>query len=77
MPSRVRFVALPSVRADMLNASAGNLLTQYALAFVGLSVTETVESSITVVMGALHGLPTSCPVPHELQQCVACLHHVS
>ena len=35
-----------------MHVDAGNLLTQYALAFVGLSVTETVESSITVVMGA-------------------------
>ncbi len=40
---------------------AGNLLTQYALAFVGLSVTETVESSITVVMGALHSRNYWCP----------------
>ena len=30
----------------------GNLATQYALAFVGLSITETIMSSITVVIGA-------------------------
>jgi len=42
-----------SIALIVTNIDAGNLLTQYALAFVGLSVTETVESSITVVMGAL------------------------
>lgn len=31
--------------------SLGNLATQYAWAFVGLSVTEVVTSSITVVIG--------------------------
>ena len=31
--------------------SLGNLSTQYAWAFVGLSVTEVVTSSITVVIG--------------------------
>ncbi|KAM3264908.1 hypothetical protein P3L10_001902 [Capsicum annuum] len=31
--------------------SLGNLATQYALAFVGLSVTEVVSASITVVIG--------------------------
>lgn len=31
--------------------SIGNLSTQYAWAFVGLSVTEVVTSSITVVIG--------------------------
>lgn len=31
--------------------SLGNLATQYAWAFVGLSVTEVVSSSITVVIG--------------------------
>ena len=33
--------------------SLGNLATQYAWAFVGLSVTEVVTSSITVVIGTL------------------------
>lgn len=31
--------------------SLGNLSTQYAWAFVGLSVTEVITSSITVVIG--------------------------
>lgn len=31
--------------------SLGNLATQYAWAFVGLSVTEVITSSITVVVG--------------------------
>lgn len=33
--------------------SLGNLSTQYAWAFVGLSVTEVITASITVVIGAL------------------------
>lgn len=33
--------------------SLGNLATQYAWAFVGLSVTEVITSSITVVIGKL------------------------
>ena len=33
--------------------SLGNLATQYAWAFVGLSVTEVMTSSITVVIGTL------------------------
>lgn len=32
--------------------SVGNLSTQYAWAFVGLSVTEVITSSITVVIGS-------------------------
>lgn len=31
--------------------SVGNLATQYALAFVGLPVTEVITASITVVIG--------------------------
>lgn len=31
--------------------SVGNLATQYAFAFVGLSVTEVITASITVVIG--------------------------
>ena len=31
--------------------SLGNLSTQYAFAFVGLSVTEVITASITVVIG--------------------------
>lgn len=34
--------------------SLGNLSTQYAWAFVGLSVTEVITSSITVVIGLSH-----------------------
>ena len=34
--------------------SLGNLSTQYAWAFVGLSVTEVVSASITVVVGKFH-----------------------
>lgn len=34
--------------------SLGNLATQYAWAFVGLSVTEVITSSITVVIGTLY-----------------------
>jgi hypothetical protein len=44
----------PSVLFAMaggLVLSIGNLSTQYAWAFVGLSVTEVVTSSITVVIG--------------------------
>ena len=33
--------------------SLGNLATQYAWAFVGLSVTEVISSSITVVIGSM------------------------
>lgn len=33
--------------------SLGNLATQYAWAFVGLSVTEVITSSITVVIGTV------------------------
>ena len=33
--------------------SLGNLSTQYALAFVGLSVTEVITASITVVIGII------------------------
>jgi drug/metabolite transporter (DMT)-like permease len=47
----------------------GNLLTQYALAFVGLSVTETVESSITVVMGALGLCSIMAASPHLTSAC--------
>ena len=36
--------------------SLGNLATQYALAFVGLSVTEVITASITVVIGILFSL---------------------
>lgn len=45
---------LPSVMfamADGVVLSLGNLATQYAWAFVGLSVTEVVTASITVVIG--------------------------
>lgn len=35
--------------------SLGNLATQYAWAFVGLSVTEIISSSITVVIGNAFG----------------------
>lgn len=38
--------------------SIGNLSTQYAWAFVGLSVTEVVSSSITVVIGVFLSLHT-------------------
>ncbi|KAL6538767.1 Uroporphyrinogen-III synthase [Orobanche minor] len=44
----------PSVIFAMIGGivlSLGNLLTQYAWAFVGLSVTEVITSSITVVIG--------------------------
>lgn len=34
-----------------MGLSVGNLATQYALAFVGLSVTEVTAASITVVIG--------------------------
>lgn len=34
--------------------SLGNLSTQYAWAFVGLSVTEVITASITVVIGPFH-----------------------
>lgn len=34
--------------------SLGNLATQYAWAFVGLSVTEVMTSSITVVIGIMN-----------------------
>ena len=34
--------------------SLGNLSTQYAWAFVGLSVTEVVSASITVVVGKFY-----------------------
>lgn len=34
--------------------SVGNLATQYAFAFVGLSVTEVITASITVVIGMVH-----------------------
>lgn len=37
--------------------SIGNLTTQYAWAFVGLSVTEVVSSSITVVIGIIQTFP--------------------
>lgn len=33
--------------------SVGNLATQYALAFVGLPVTEVITASITVVIGMI------------------------
>lgn len=36
--------------------SVGNLSTQYAWAFVGLSVTEVITSSITVVIGLSLGV---------------------
>lgn len=45
---------LPSVMFAMVGGivlSLGNLSTQYAWAFVGLSVTEVITSSITVVIG--------------------------
>lgn len=45
----------PSVLFAMaggVGLSFGNLATQYALAFVGLSVTEVTTASITVVIGA-------------------------
>lgn len=38
--------------------SIGNLSTQYAWAFVGLSVTEVITSSITVVIGLSLSLST-------------------
>jgi hypothetical protein len=38
--------------------SIGNLSTQYAWAFVGLSVTEVLTSSITVVIGLSLSLST-------------------
>lgn len=44
----------PSVMFAMAGGvvlSLGNLTTQYAWAFVGLSVTEVITSSITVVIG--------------------------
>lgn len=47
---------LPSILFAMLGGivlSLGNLATQYAWAFVGLSVTEVISSSITVVIGML------------------------
>lgn len=37
--------------AGGVGLSIGNLATQYALAFVGLSVTEVTTASITVVIG--------------------------
>jgi hypothetical protein len=45
---------LPSVLFAMAGGvvlSIGNLSTQYAWAFVGLSVVEVITSSITVVIG--------------------------
>lgn len=44
----------PSVLFAMFGGlvlSLGNLATQYAWAFVGLSVTEVITSSMTVVIG--------------------------
>lgn len=48
---------LPSVLFAMAGGivlSLGNLATQYAWAFVGLSVTEVISSSITVVIGSIN-----------------------
>lgn len=46
--------------------SMGNLATQYAWPFVGLSITEVVSSSITVVAGMAHAvlmIPVQFNVP--------------
>ena len=45
----------------------GNIGTQYALAYCGLSITEVVSSSITVV-GGVRKLTTDCspPVLHQM-----------
>lgn len=46
--------------------SMGNLATQYAWPFVGLSITEVVSASITVVAGMAHAvliIPVQFNVP--------------
>ncbi|GMY09982.1 Ureide permease [Fagus crenata] len=56
----------PFVLFDMaggLVLSLGNQSTQYAWAFVGLSVTKVVTSSITVVIGFFPTISTSTQIP--------------
>nr|AAT68347.1 hypothetical protein At2g03520 [Arabidopsis thaliana] len=50
--------------------SIGNLATQYAFAFVGLSVTEVITASITVVIGIL---PLVCDESKTYVSMVSCV----